>query len=155
MNKKVSLKEIVGTKIVYAIILTSYYWMWARTDWKDWYEMMQYVLGVFLFSFFSVQMIRISKYKKEGIDEMAEQNLKRCDSICLKLFVGVMVVVAFGAAIFGHTNVVSTGFIGWTIVLSILVLSIIRTVMFVVMDSKGVYYGSHYQNQRISRAGRI
>ena len=38
MNKKVSLKEIVGTKIVYAIILTSYYWMWARTDWKDWYE---------------------------------------------------------------------------------------------------------------------
>ena len=94
MNKKVSLKEIVGTKIVYAIILTSYYWMWARTDWKDWYEMMQYVLGVFLFSFFSVQMIRISKYKKEGIDEMAEQNLKRCDSSCLKLFVGVMVVVA-------------------------------------------------------------
>ena len=138
MNKKVSLKEIVGTKIVYAIILTSYYWMWARTDWKDWYEMMQYVLGVFLFSFFSVQMIRISKYKKEGIDEMAEQNLKRCDSICLKLFVGVMVVVAFGAAILGHANAVNTGFIGWTIVLSILVLSIIRTVMFVVMDSKGL-----------------
>ena len=131
MNKKVSLKEIVGTKIVYAIILTSYYWMWARTDWKDWYEMMQYVLGVFLFSFFSVQMIRISKYKKEGIDEMAEQNLKRCDSICLKLFVGVMVVVAFGAAIFGHTNVVSTGFIGWTIVLSIFVLYIIIFVILI------------------------
>ena len=77
MNKKVSLKEIVGTKIVYAIILTSYYWMWARTDWKDWYEMMQYVLGVFLFSFFSVQMIRISKYKKEGIDEMAKLETMR------------------------------------------------------------------------------
>lgn len=49
MNKKVSLKEIVGTKIVYAIILTSYYWMWARTDWKDWYETVQSMLGVFLF----------------------------------------------------------------------------------------------------------
>ena len=138
MNKKVSLKEIVGTKIVYAIILTSYYWMWARTDWKGWYETAQYVLGVFLFSFFAVQMIRISKYKKEGIDEMAEQNLKRCDAICLKLFVGVMVAVAFGAAILGHINAVSTGTIGWAIVLSILVLSIIRTVMFAVMDSKGV-----------------
>ena len=136
MNKKVSLKEIVGTKIVYAIILTSYYWMWARTDWKDWYETVQSMLGVFLFSFFTLQMIRISKYKKEGIDEMAEQNLKRCDSICLKLLVGVMVAVAFGAAILGHANVVSTGFIGW--VLSILALSIIRTVMFVVMDNKGV-----------------
>lgn len=49
-----------------------------------------------------------------------------------------MIVAAFGAAILGHTNVVSTGLIGWTIVLSILVLSIIRTMMFVVMDSKGV-----------------
>lgn len=138
MNKKVSLKEIVGTKIVYAIILTSYYWMWARTDWKDWYETVQSMLGVFLFSFFTLQMIRISKYKKEGIDEMAEQNLKRCDSICLKLLVGVMVAVAFGAVILGHANVVSTGFIGWAIVLSILALSIIRTVMFAVMDNKGV-----------------
>lgn len=69
---------------------------------------------------------------------MAEQNLKRCDSICLKIFVGIMVVVAFGAAILGHINAVSTGTIGWVIILSILVLSIIRTVMFVVMDSKGV-----------------
>ena len=69
---------------------------------------------------------------------MAEQNLKRCYSICLKLLVGVMVAVAFGAAILGHVNVVSNGFIGWAIVLSILALSIIRTVMFVVMDDKGV-----------------
>lgn len=138
MNKKVSLKEIVGTKIVYAIILTSYYWMWARPDWKGWYETAQYVLGVFLFSFFAVQMIRISKYKKEGVDEMAEQNLKRCDAICLKLLIGAMVVVAFGAGILGHIDAVSPGTIGWVIVLAILALSIIRTVMFVVMDSKGV-----------------
>ena len=135
MNKKVSLKEIVGTKIVYAIILTSYYWMWARTDWEDWYLT---ALGGVLIAFFLFQYVRIKNYKKEGVDEMAEQNLKRCDSICLKLFVGVMVVVAFGAAILGQANAVSTGFIGWTIVLSILVLSIIRTVIFVVMDSKGV-----------------
>ena len=138
MNKKVSLKEIVGTKIVYAIFLTSYYWMWARTDWKGWYETAQYILGAFLFTYFVVQMIRISKYKKEGVDEMAEQNLKRCDAICLKLLIGAMVVVAFAAAILGHINTVSTGTIGWAIVLSILVLSIIRTVMFAVMDSQGV-----------------
>lgn len=138
MSKKVSLKEIVGTKIVYAIILTSYYWMWARTDWKDWYLTAQYVLGVFLFSFFAVQMIRISKYKKEGIDEMAEQNLKRCDSICLKLFIAAMIGLAWSCAILGHVDTMNMGIIGWVIVLSILVLSIIRTVMFVIMDSKGV-----------------
>ena len=120
MNKKVSLKEIVGTKIVYAIILTSYYWMWARTDWKDWYEMMQYVLWCLSLLFLQcTNDSEFQKYKKRRHREMAEQNLKRCDSICLKLFVGVMVVVAFGAAIFGHTNVVSTGLLDGRIVLSI------------------------------------
>lgn len=64
--------------------------------------------------------------------------MNQCDSICLKLFVGAIAVVAFCAAVLGHANTVSTGFIGWIIVLLILVLSIIRTVMFVVMDSKGV-----------------
>lgn len=136
--KKVSLKEIVGTRIIYAIILTSYYWMWARTDWKDWYLTAQYVLGVFLFSFFTVQMLRISKYKKEGIDEMAEQNLKRCDSICLKLFIAAMIGVAWSCAILDHAATMNMRIIGWVIVLSILALSVIRTLMFVIMDNKGV-----------------
>lgn len=138
MSKKVSLREIVGTKIVYAIILVFYYWMWARSDWKDWYETAQFALSVFLVTFFIYQAIRISKYRKECLDEMAEQNLKRCDSICLKLFVGAMVILAFCAAIWGHVNAISTGFIGWGIVLSILLLSIVRTTLFVIMDSKGV-----------------
>ena len=138
MNKKVSLKEIVGTKIVYAIILVSYYWMWARTDWKDWYLTLQFVLGCLLLAFFAFQYMRIKKYKKEGVDEMAERNLKRCDSFCLKFFVAIMVVVAWGCAILGHVNAINMGMIGWVIVLSILALSIIRTVMFVIIDSKGV-----------------
>ena len=134
MNKKVSLREIVGTKIIYAIILVSYYWMWARTDWKDWYPTLQHVLACF----FAFQQMRIKKYKKEGVDEMAERNLKRCDSFCLKIFVAVMVVVACGCAILSHVNAINMGMIGWIIVLSIFILSIIRTLMFVIIDSKGV-----------------
>ena len=107
MNKKVSLREIVGTKIIYAIILASYYWMWARTDWKDWYLTLQLVLGCFLAAFFAFQQMRIKKYKKEGIDEMAERNLKRCDSFCLKVFVAVMVVVAWGCAVLGHVDAIN------------------------------------------------
>lgn len=138
MNKKVTLREIVGTKIIYAIILVSYYWMWARTDWKDWYVTLQQVLGCFLFFFFVYQSFRIAKYKKECVDEMAEQNLKRCDSICLKLFIGAMIILAFCAAILGHANAISAGFIGWVMVVSILLLAIIRTVIFVIMDNKGI-----------------
>lgn len=138
MNKKVSLKEIVATKILFAVLLVFEYWLWARSDWQDWYPTVQNVLIVLLFAFFAYQGIRISKYKKENIDEMAEQNLKRCDAICLKLFIGAMIILAFCAGILGHVNAISAGFIGWVIVLSILLLSIIRTVIFVIMDSRGM-----------------
>ena len=134
MNRKVSLKEIVGTNIVYAIILIFLYWMWARADWKGWYSTAQFALVGGLVAFFLFQAMRIKKYKKEGVDEMAERNLMRCDSFCLKLFVAVMIVVAFGCAILSVKMIT----IGWIIVLSILALSIIRTVLFVIIDSKGV-----------------
>lgn len=138
MNKKVTLTEIVGTKIVYAIIMVSYYWMWARTDWKDYYTIIQEALGGFLLVFFVLQASRIRKYKKEGIDEMAEQNLKRCDSICFKIFIALMVVTAWICAITGHTGLLGTEFVGWIIVLTILVITIIRTVIFKIMDSRGI-----------------
>ena len=138
MNKKVTLKEIVATNIVYALIMVSYYWMWARTDWKEYYETIQGALGVFLIVYFLLQASRIRKYKKEGIDEMAEQNLKRCDSICYKLFIVAMVVTAWLCAIIGHVNVLSTEWIGWIIVLTIFVLTIIRSVIFMIMDSRGI-----------------
>lgn len=138
MNRKVSLKEIVGTKIIYAVFLVSYYWMWVRTDWKDWYQTVQIVLGCVIAAFFLFQYIRIKKYKQEGIDEMAEQNLKRCDSLCLKLFIAAMIAAAWACALFNHVDAINIGDIGWIIVLSILALSIVRTVMFVIMDSKGI-----------------
>lgn len=138
MNGKVSLREIVGTKIIYAIILVTYYWMWARTDWKDWYETLQSALAVFLILFFTFQATRIRKYKKEGVDELAEQNLRRCDSICLKVFLLIMVIAAWAAAMLGHIDVLGAEVIGWWIVLSILVITILRTILFCIMDSKGV-----------------
>ena len=138
MNKKVTLTEIVGTKIIYALILVTYYWMWARTDWKDYYTIIQEALGGFLLVFFVLQASRIRKYKKEGIDEMAEQNLKPCDSICFKIFIAAMVVAAWISAIIGHTNALSAEFVGWIIVLTIFALTIIRTVIFRIMDSRGI-----------------
>ncbi|WP_054742152.1 hypothetical protein [Cellulosilyticum ruminicola] len=83
MDKKVSLKEIVGTKIV-----------------------LQYML-------------------EEFFDELAEQNLRRCDAICLKLFVGLMVVAAWMCAIIGHVDTMSVAIVGWVIVVSIMVISIV------------------------------
>ena len=138
MNKKVTLKELVGTKIVYALIVTVYYWMWVRNDWKSYYDTIQTALAIFLVTFFVLQANRIKKYKKEGIDEMAEQNLKRCDSICYKILIAAMVITAWICAIIGHTGVRSSEFIGWIIILTILALTVIRTIIFSIMDVRGI-----------------
>lgn len=35
--KKVSLRELVADKIIFAVLIAVYYWTWARNDWKDYY----------------------------------------------------------------------------------------------------------------------
>lgn len=138
MKSKVTLKEIVGTKIIFAVLVTCYYWMWARTDWQDYYTTIQYIIFGFTVLFFAIQADRIRKYKKEERDELAVQNLKRCDSICLKIFLSIMVIAAYLGGILGHTEAINTAQMGWIIMITVVVLSIIRTILFAVMDSKGI-----------------
>lgn len=47
--KKVSLRESVADKIVFAVLLTVYYWMWARNDWKDYYAAIQIIAFIILY----------------------------------------------------------------------------------------------------------
>ena len=95
MKSKVTLKEIVGTKIIYAILLVSYYWMWARRDWHDYYDVIQNAVVTFTIVFFLIQAARIRKYSKEEKDELAIQNLRRTDAIGLKIMVAAAIVIAF------------------------------------------------------------
>ena len=47
--KKVSLRELVADKIIFAILIAIYYWMWARNDWKDYYTTIQTNFHLLLF----------------------------------------------------------------------------------------------------------
>ena len=65
MKSKVTLKEIVGTKIIYAALLVCYYWMWARRDWHTYYETIQNTVFIFTIVFFALRASRVHKYSKE------------------------------------------------------------------------------------------
>ena len=134
--KKVSLRELVADKIVYAVLLAMTYWLWARNDWKDYYTTIQYVIDVFAFFYFVSRSIRVKKYKQEAVDEMAETNLKRCDSICLKIGAAAMIVIGFVCAV--GRMVLTTEVIGYALMGTLAALAIIRTVIFCVMDKEGV-----------------
>ena len=95
--KKVSLRELVADKIIFAVLIAVYYWTWARNDWKGYYTTIQIVVATFTFYYFISRGIRLKKYKQETPDEMAEANLRRCDAICLKISVAVLIASASSA----------------------------------------------------------
>ena len=75
--KKVSLREIVADKIVFAIQIVLYYWMWARNDWHSYYTSIQYAVFAFTFFYFISRASRLRKYKQDKPYDMFETYLKR------------------------------------------------------------------------------
>lgn len=138
MKNKVSIREVVATKIIIAILIAGYYWLWSRSDYQPEYQQFSSYWVFILFLMLIVHYFRVKKYKKEYFDEFAEKNLHRCDSICLKIFCVLMVIIAYLGGILGHVNGISTALMGWLIIGTVIIITILRTIMFIIMDSKGV-----------------
>lgn len=134
MKGKVNLREIVGTKIIYAVLVAFYYWMWARRDWHDFYITIQNVVSFLTLAFLVLQTSRIRRYKKESFDELAEQNLKVADSICFKLSMVAFVVIAF----MGALTILDAIAMGYAITGWLIVIMILRFIIFYVKDVKGM-----------------
>ena len=138
MKKKVSILEIVATKIVIALLVAGYYWMWSRSDWMPEYRQYSAYFGGFLFLILLAHYHRVHKYKKERFDELAIKTLRKCDAICLKVLTVLMVIVAYAGGILGHVNAMSTAMMGWLIIGSIIAIAMLRTTLFLILNSKGV-----------------
>lgn len=134
MKSKVTLRELVGTKIIYAMLLVCYYWMWARRDWQDYYTTVQNIVFVFTISFFAMQAGRIHRYHKEERDELAIQNLHRTDAVGYKIMTAATAVIAFACAV----TFIDGTTAGYALVGMIFVSVVIRFILFCIMDSKGV-----------------
>ena len=136
MNKKVTLRELLGARLVLAICIAVYYWCWARNDWEDYFSSIQQCVAIFAFLFFCFLAVRERKYKKETVDEMAAANLKRCDSICYKITMVLIVCIAFLSAILRFT--ISPEIIGYMLRGVLVLTAIIRMAIFCYMDAKGI-----------------
>lgn len=124
MKGKVTLKELVGTKIIYALLLAGYYWMWARRDWHDYYDVIQHVVIIFTIIFMVMRASRVRRYRKEEKDQPAVETLRRIDAIGLKLMVAAAIIIAFACAV----GAIGGPAAGYGLVGMILVLSVIFTI---------------------------
>lgn len=134
--KKVTMRQLMCKRIVLAICIAVYYWCWARNDWHEYYTIITNVVGMFAIFFFVMLAVEERKYKKEVTDEMAITNLRRCDAICLKIVVVAIIVIGFLCAVLRFT--VSAEVIGYMLMALLVGLSVIRTILFCIMDTKGV-----------------
>lgn len=136
MKKAVSLRELVADKIIFAMLIAVYYWMWARNDWKASYATIQTVVFLFSFYYFVSRALRVKKYRQETPDEMAEANLKRCDAICLRIGTAAVIFIGFACAV--GRFALTTEVIGYCLMGMLILIAGIRAVLFYSMDKKGL-----------------
>ncbi|MBB5182313.1 hypothetical protein [Catenisphaera adipataccumulans] len=137
LRDNVSLIEIVATKILFAVLFALIYWMWVRSSYDEGSAAVGRAISAAAIFLLFVHYWRIQKYKKERFDEMAEQNLKRCDAICLKILTVFSCLIALVGGTFAHISLNAAYMMGWAIVASLLFLSVLRTILFLIMDKKG------------------
>ena len=125
MKSKVTLKEMVGIKIIYAVLLVCYYWLCAT-------QLEQDSVAIFTILFFAIQAGRVRKYGKEEKDELAIQCLHRIDAIGLKIMVAAAIVIAFASVI----TFIDGRMAGYALVGTIFALTVIRFTLFCVMSGK-------------------
>lgn len=136
MKTKVTMRELVGARIVLAVCIAVYYWCWARNDWHSYYTTITNTVGIFALCFYAFLSLRERRYKKEIADEMVVANLRRCDAICLTIARIAMVCIAFLCATLRFT--VTTEVIGYLLMGLLIILSVVRTILFSIMDTRGV-----------------
>ena len=135
MKNKVTLKEILVSHVIVAVLIAIYYWCWARNDWHEYYVTIQNTIGILVFFLFISLSIRMARYKKEVNDEMAITNLRKCDSICFKITTALIVGIGFLSAILRFR--ISPEIIGYMLMGVLVLISIIRVILFCIIDKKG------------------
>lgn len=138
-NTKVSMRTLIAVQILPAVSLVVYYWMWARVyHWNEfqssYYSLIQNVVtilsGGLLFLFIYIAI----KYKKETPDELAVNNLLRVNSISFKLLIIILIIASFAAVI---SNLPGWA-LGYILVATILLVTILRAITFWILDTRGV-----------------
>lgn len=80
----------------------------------------------------------MARYKKEVNDEMEITNLRKCDSICFKITTALIVGIGFLSAILRFK--ISSEIIGYMLMgmgRGLILISIIRVILFCIIDKKG------------------
>lgn len=131
-NKTINLSAWMFFKVVPAALLLAYYWM---CTWNGYDPVIRYLHAACLTMAGVLVWGQISYAKKHNIfDEFARENLKTTDSICLKLAYVLMVIATLACVFADFDGIIA----GYFVVGGILLLTILRAIVFAIIDKKGM-----------------
>ena len=131
-NKPISLSVWMFLKAVPAALLVFYYGM---CTWDGYDPTLRYLQAVSLVLAGVIDLWQVSYTKKKKLfDEFARENLKTTDSVCLKIAYAFMVIAALACVFADFSGIIA----GYFVVGGILLLTIIRAVIFAVIDKRGM-----------------
>lgn len=131
-NKTINLSVWMFLKAVPAALLLLYYWMCTVEGYNP---VFRYIHAATLVLAGAIVWAQISYARRHKIfDEFARENLKTTDSICLKIAYVLMVVATLACVFADFSGIVA----GYFVVGGILLLTIIRAIMFAIIDKKGM-----------------
>ncbi|MFR2788000.1 MAG: hypothetical protein ACLTBX_04355 [Clostridia bacterium] len=131
-SKKINLSVWMFLKIIPAILLVVYYWMCT----VDGYDLVfRYINGAVIAIAGIIILGQVSYAKKNKIfDEFGCENLKTTDSICLKIAFVLMTIATLACVFADFSGIIA----GYFVVGGILTLAIIRAIIFIIIDKKGM-----------------
>lgn len=129
MEKKISLKVWMIIKIIPALLLVVFYWMCVSTKYNRIYTYLQYAVLACMFV-----SLYIVKNNRDIFDEYAKEVLSKTDTICFKLSYVVFGILLLPCVLINTNSIV----IGYGIVGGLAILTILRSIIFCVLDARGM-----------------
>lgn len=128
MKKKVSLKVWMIIKIIPALLLVLFYWMLVNKKYNPIHTYLQYAILACMF----ISLYIVEK-NRDVVDEYTKEILSKTNTVCLNLSYAIFGVLLFVCAL--NTNSIV---IGYGIVISLFILIVLRSIIFCVLDSRGM-----------------
>lgn len=128
MKKKVSLKVWMIIKIIPALLLVLFYWMLVNKKYNPIHTYLQYAILACMF----ISLYIVEK-NRDVVDEYTKEILSKTNTVCLNLSYAIFGVLLFACAL--NTNSIV---IGYGIVISLCILIVLRSIIFCVLDSRGM-----------------
>ncbi|WMJ82281.1 hypothetical protein RBU49_08545 [Clostridium sp. MB40-C1] len=129
MKRKINLKACMIMNIISAVSLVILYWMCVRTSYDPIFTYLQYVIlaGLLISSC-------IVKKNQDIVDEYAKEVLSKANNICFKLTYVIFGILLLPCILINTNSI----FIGYGIVSGLAILTILRSIIFCVLDYRGM-----------------